>query len=68
MTYSCSADKLVRVDGKWIRASAVEAVARISGGRTGIYLSSGTRIDVGEPYGSPSPNEVIDQIFGKESK
>lgn len=68
MTYSSSysTDKLVRVDGKWIRVSAVEAVARISGGRTGIYLSNGACIPVGDPNGSPSPNEVIDRMFGKE--
>ncbi|MGN0100740.1 MAG: hypothetical protein ACI39C_07355 [Dietzia sp.] len=62
MTYSYSTDRLVKIGGKWIRVSAVQAVAKTIEGRTGIYLAGGARIDVGDIHGSISPDDVVERL------
>lgn len=62
MTYSYTEDRLVKIESSWIRVSAIQAVVRIGGGRTGIWLSSGHRIDVGDINGSISPDDVVNGL------
>lgn len=68
MTYTYSTDRLVKIDGKWIRASAVQAVVKTPFGRTGIHLANGVRIEVGDNDGSISPDDVAHKIAGKEDR
>lgn len=64
MTYSYSTDRLVKVEGAWVRVSAVQAVVRTPSGHVGIHLACGNRVDVGWANGSVTPDDVIDRLFG----
>ena len=60
MTYSDTEVRLVKIDGSWVRVSAVQAVVPTSSGRTGIWLSNGHRVDT---YSTTSPDDVVDALF-----
>lgn len=60
--WSTTTVRYVRIDGTWIKTSAVEAVERTTSGRTAILLASGSQVRVGDIHGSISPDEAMKAI------
>lgn len=61
-------DIFVKIDNSWMRVSSVEAVRPTVSGRTRVYLSSGSFIDIGSSSGHITPDDVMQRIVRAQAR